>query len=455
MRKKISFRNLCKIGAIVVALAGYVSATHVGAQVGSSCTPATRGITTFSCGAPSDFVCGASPNFACPAGAPAVLGANQAYNCDTATCEVQCTSGRADCDRNTANGCEATPASGSCTTAGGQAGTWGGPDCARVCSANPRPNIILAPGSAQADDQANSSVWINKTGSGHLFQLQGGGTDRVVVTNSGQFVLGLSATDWTTFTQTIGAGQTLIYGGLASASAGNAFLFERQGTPNLTLLRLTANGQLQLPNLAADPIPPLPGALYFNIGSSAVRLYNGTLWSTLGGGLRLITESDSTVTVAGNITATGCFGPIFAGVTSAPENAVAPYSTTGVIRGVITGRGEVAPVGYRGGHDRCVRAFTGSHMCSTQEILNSVSCGTSAGTSAVFQALPPAVGGGPGRAWIANGAPALPTQTNDCNGWTYGDASATVNGVAWAFDVNGGVGWAQTCNSLYPIACCR
>ena len=214
-------------------------------------------------------------------------------------------------------------------------------------------------------------------------------------------------------------------------------------------------GTFRLPtDIQQTPISA--GMLYYKSSTgggtpTGLQVYNGSAWAAVGGAPITYTAGDYiTISADNRISAThsgGCFGPTFVGVTGGSTNG---QMTSGGFSG------------YRAAHAICASAFPASgttpagHMCGTQEILNSVSCGASAGTSAVFQALPlrPA-DGSPGRAWVANGAPSLPTQTNDCNGWAFSDPSSTVNGVAWQFNANGGVGWAQTCNESFPIACCR
>ncbi|MDO8505710.1 MAG: hypothetical protein Q7S48_03990 [bacterium] len=152
-------------------------------------------------------------------------------------------------------------------------------------------------------------------------------------------------------------------------------------------------------------------------------------------GNSIISENGSTIKVGGAITATGCFGPVFVGKTGALYTGNFP-STGGF-------------EGYRAGHNICAVDYeaTGltpaAHMCSAGEILNSISCNSAFALWAT------------GFAWVASGAPSLPTQTNDCLGWTYSDSDPIYNGVTWEFDGNGGRGWAQSCTASYPIACCR
>lgn len=130
---------------------------------------------------------------------------------------------------------------------------------------------------------------------------------------------------------------------------------------------------------------------------------------------------DNGLSVKGNLNVGGCFGPVFKGTTP-------PVGYDG-------GRG-----GYRNVHGYCNALFSGSHVCSTAEILNSVACQRDMPADNSF-------------AWINNGAPALPVQTNDCIGWT--TAAIGNSGVAWQFTSAGGIGWAKNCANTYAFACCR
>jgi hypothetical protein len=82
----------------------------------------------------------------------------------------------------------------------------------------------------QTDASDNSSIFINKTGTGNLLQLQAGGNDSFVVNNAGNLTLG-SASDHsiTVGTAASGAGKDLAVSGGAAASGSNL------GGGNLTL----------------------------------------------------------------------------------------------------------------------------------------------------------------------------------------------------------------------------
>ncbi|OGL66288.1 hypothetical protein A2753_03765 [Candidatus Uhrbacteria bacterium RIFCSPHIGHO2_01_FULL_47_11] len=141
----------------------------------------------------------------------------------------------------------------------------------------------------------------------------------------------------------------------------------------------------------------------------------------------------------------GCFGPKFTGLTtSAGVGGVVP-STGSFASGRTNGDIAFNSVQqYRAANSACAAAHPGSHLCTTAEILNSINCESSTVLNSALE-----------ESWISNGAPALPAQTNDCQGWNYGVLSASFNGVAWAFGTDGGAGWARACSEIKPLACCQ
>ncbi|HSX45787.1 MAG TPA: hypothetical protein VLG27_02150, partial [Candidatus Saccharimonadia bacterium] len=61
------------------------------------------------------------------------------------------------------------------------------------CASGGGQAVLLQPGSAQLDTGASSSIFVNNTGGGNLLELQGGGSDRLVVTNAGAAIFGNAA----------------------------------------------------------------------------------------------------------------------------------------------------------------------------------------------------------------------------------------------------------------------
>lgn len=95
--------------------------------------------------------------------------------------------------------------------------------------------------------------------------------------------------------------------------------------------------------------------------------------------------------------------------------------------------------GYAGAKAFCVAACNGAntaHMCTTEELLRSLSLGT----------------GQPGPSWISTGTLGVvwsPSSAADCNRW----ASAESSDYGGAWDGNGAV--LSSCDTVSPIACCN
>src|SRR3989344_5270773 len=121
----------------------------------------------------------------------------------------------------------------------------------------------------------------------------------------------------------------------------------------------------------------------------------------------------------------------------------------------------VAPAGFKGGdassyvgaNNRCNTAFAGSHVCTVQEILESVKCAADAAhagapiRSAAFNGL---------AAWVNGGPPGYTAYADDCLGWS--DSTTAHYGRVWNFyNVTGGTGTMTSCNvsSGMPYACCK
>lgn len=136
-----------------------------------------------------------------------------------------------------------------------------------------------------------------------------------------------------------------------------------------------------------------------------------------------------TVNREGDVTSSGCFGPTLAGLTP------------------ITYRAGTTPVlSYYGADNTCNAAYAGSHVCTAEEILRSISCS---------QAGDPVRSLGGEIAWINGGPPGFTSNANDCIGWTSNASSAY--GRYWSFnDTTGGYGTMTSCNAPgLKFACCQ
>jgi len=182
------------------------------------------------------------------------------------------------------------------------------------------------------------------------------------------------------------------------------------------------NPELDFGNVAGDS----HWAIYRDLTSDELRFWRGNN--------RMYLTADGDLWVGrhgwfeGDLDAGGCFGPVYVGQTAA--------TYTGNLNGA-------ANVGYDDANALCAAAFAGSHICTTQEILETIKCNRAS--------LPTS-----GQAWVSNGPPGYTARANDCTGWTSTSPSggATVYGAIWAFDANGGVGWVTTCNMSLKFACC-
>ncbi len=106
----------------------------------------------------------------------------------------------------------------------------------------------------------------------------------------------------------------------------------------------------------------------------------------------------------------------------------------------------VAYNGSRGGYSSanalCSALVAGSHVCTAEEILQTINSGATANipTSTTL--------------WINNGPPGYTVNANDCIGWT--DAGSTSFAPVWVKLASGdGFGALDRCNSTRRYACCK
>ncbi|MBI4142337.1 hypothetical protein HY480_00505 [Candidatus Uhrbacteria bacterium] len=155
---------------------------------------------------------------------------------------------------------------------------------------------------------------------------------------------------------------------------------------------------------------------------------------------RLRVNRDGDLTVSGAVTGTrlcigtdcrtewpggeACSGPVFVGRTD---------------RQVDGARG-----GYTGVNAECDAKYAGSHLCTVDEVLQSISCGQ-------FTRIGVTSGTG---FWISGGPPGFTAAANDCHGWT--SAREDELGRFWEYTATGGAGWLSSCNlTAYRLGCCR
>jgi hypothetical protein len=143
--------------------------------------------------------------------------------------------------------------------------------------------------------------------------------------------------------------------------------------------------------------------------------------------LRVTKDGDATF--RGDVKSDACFGATFVGMTAATTNGNAG--------------------GYIAANALCNAYSAGSHVCRAEEIIGSVSCGTTGDPikNAAFNGL---------SGWIVGGPPGYNASTNDCIGWSSATNSATIKGRIWTFNAaTGGAGWLSFCDATRPVACCK
>ncbi len=98
--------------------------------------------------------------------------------------------------------------------------------------------------------------------------------------------------------------------------------------------------------------------------------------------------------------------------------------------------------GYSGANALCAATVSGSHVCTTGEILNTINNGL--GSSIPASTF----------LWVSNGPPAYTANANDCMGWT--SAVGTNYGTIWIKLASGdGFGSLNTCDTVRSFACCK
>ncbi|MHB1865152.1 MAG: hypothetical protein ACYCPS_03245 [Candidatus Saccharimonadales bacterium] len=151
--------------------------------------------------------------------------------------------------------------------------------------------VLLAPGAAQIDASANPSIYINKTGSGDLLNLESNGQPSIVVNNGGQLTASdavsfnggatsdsLDVTGATTLSGAATAASTFnVQGGftvgIPGSTAGNIYLSNTNNPYTIDLTALapsgTANATIQLPTIVGGATDIVCLQHLANCGSSS------------------------------------------------------------------------------------------------------------------------------------------------------------------------------------------
>ncbi|MFH1046871.1 MAG: hypothetical protein V1738_01085 [Patescibacteria group bacterium] len=167
-----------------------------------------------------------------------------------------------------------------------------------------------------------------------------------------------------------------------------------------------------------------------------LRSYDYTGTPDLGYTERFTIDVTGDVWAKGRVKSEGCFGPTFVGLTvTGGQNSLGSYRPSDV-------------AGYYGANNRCAADYTGAHVCTANELLESIRC--SAATHPI-RLVPSGT-----RAWVNAGPPGHTSNYSDCEGWI--SSAATSYARYWIFDtVTGGRGTGVSCNTINGIqfACCK
>ena len=158
---------------------------------------------------------------------------------------------------------------------------------------------------------------------------------------------------------------------------------------------------------------------------------------------RTATTDDIVIDTTGKVTINslagtgGLVGVNSSGTLSLTSGSMAVYAgSTASHNGLFTN-------GYSDANAFCsgTTGLSGSHVCTTGEILNTINSGQAN--------LIPANS----TLWISNGPPAFTANANDCQGWT--TAAHNSYGAIWNKIGINGFGTLNPCDFPYPFACCK
>jgi len=208
----------------------------------------------------------------------------------------------------------------------------------------------------------------------------------------------------------------------------NRFWFTKEGnfgTPGITLWTDEGSGRVGIDT-------EVDNEFYINgNGDIQIKIDSDQITNPGDNSFNINNGADDTVFEVnedGDANSSGCWGPVYIGSTPGRDGNMG---------------------GYDGANALCKTEMgdDSAHVCTGQEILNSINCGAG---------LNPAPG--IGYAWISKGPPGYTAPLNDCQGWksahpeNAGDPITDL-GDLWDFGNNRGVG--VTCNLVRPFACCR
>jgi hypothetical protein len=160
---------------------------------------------------------------------------------------------------------------------------------------------------------------------------------------------------------------------------------------------------------------------------------------------RFSVDKGGNLEAAGRVHGVGCVGKTFVGLTKTGGPAGDGKFTSAWLIA------NFAPGGYGVVNARCAADYSGSHVCRSEEIMESFACATAGAPILNTTIVPNGTA-----AFINGGPPGYAALANDCIGWT----SSLTNAYArvWFFNtVTGGYGSQTPCSTSAGInfACCQ
>jgi hypothetical protein len=233
-------------------------------------------------------------------------------------------------------------------------------------------------------------------------------------------------------TTTLLAAENLIYGNTNALSAGNLLLLQTDSDDRVkidTMGDIDTAGTLEL----GDPARVLGAAENLLFGTMDDASQGDLLLFQVDGDDRFRVTKEGEAVFKVGVRSDGCFGPTFVGVTPQTYRPV-----------------EVGT--YLAAHAICAAAFpafSGVHVCTVGEILESYQC-----MEPTHPIANTALNGTNG--WVHGGPPGFTAEANDCAGWS--SSAASSYGRFWIFNnATGGRATITSCNvpDIIPFACCK
>ena len=206
------------------------------------------------------------------------------------------------------------------------------------------------------------------------------------------------------------------------------------GTSGQVLTSAGNEGTLTWGSAAANSFPTIAVSGQSDVVATSAT---DTLTLVAGTGVTLTTDAGADSVTINSTGGTSVYGT-FLGITTAEYNGDLSTATG------------FAAEGYKAADSLCDGDYTGSHMCTQEELMYHI-------RTTANLVHPSANWPASGSAWVITGAAksAATPIVNDCNGWTSSSSSSRAGNI-WAFNqAGGGSGAVQYCNATFELACCE